>query len=68
MKKLFEKLDFIRVPLQLAAGVYMAVMLIFGTAAALVHFDDDLDQCGELEMSNHPKPAVIFEMSGIWNS
>ena len=40
----------------------MAVMLVFGTAAALVHFDDDHDQCGELEMSNHPKPAVIFEM------
>ena len=62
MKKLFAKLGFIRVPLQLAAGLYMAIMLVFGTAAALVHFDDGLDQCGELEMSNHPKPAVIFEM------
>ena len=49
MKKLFAKLGFIRVPLQLAAGLYMAVMLVFGTAAALVHFDDEHDQCGELE-------------------
>ena len=62
MKKLFAKLGFIKVPLQLAAGLYMAVMLVFGTVAALVHFDNNHDQCGELEMSNHPKPAVIFEM------
>ena len=55
-------------PFQLAAGLYMAIMLVFVTIAILVRFDDGADQCDDLEVLIHPEPAAIFEMPRIWNS
>ena len=59
LEKLFAKLGFIKVPSARGRFVY-GCYAGFWNRSCPRPFDNDHDQCGELEMSNHPKPAVIF--------
>ena len=43
--------DFFRLPIQMAIGLYLAFMLLIGTAASIAYFAHGIDYCNEFKFA-----------------
>ena len=48
---IFEILKFFRLPIQMAIGLYLAFMLLIGTAAGIAYFAESIDYCNEFKFA-----------------
>ena len=48
---IFGIFRFFRLPIQLAIGLYLAFMLLIGTAAGIAYFAEGIDYCNELKFA-----------------
>ena len=42
---------FFRLPIQMAIGLYLALMLLIGTAAGIAYFAEGIDYCNEFKFA-----------------
>ena len=42
---------FFRLPIQMAIGLYLAIMLLIGTAAGIAYFAEGIDYCNEFKFA-----------------
>jgi hypothetical protein len=48
---IFGIFRFFRLPIQMAIGLYLAIMLLIGTAAGIAYFAEGIDYCNELKFA-----------------
>ena len=48
---IFEIFRFFKMPLQMAIGLYLAFMMLIGTAAGIAYFADGIDYCNEFKFA-----------------
>ena len=48
---IFGIFRFFRLPIQMAIGLYLASMLLIGTAASIAYFAEDFDYCNEFKFA-----------------
>ena len=48
---IFGIFRFFRLPIQMAIGLYLAIMLLIGTAASIAYFADGIDYCNEFKFA-----------------
>ena len=48
---IFGILKFFRLPIQMAIGLYLAFMLLIGTAASIAYFAESIDYCNEFKFA-----------------
>ena len=48
---IFGIFRFFRLPIQLAIGLYLAFMLLIGTAAGIAYFAQGIDYCNEFKFA-----------------
>ena len=48
---IFGIFRFFRLPIQMAIGLYLALMLLIGTAAGIAYFAEVIDYCNELKFA-----------------
>ena len=48
---IFGIFRFFRLPIQLAIGLYLAFMLLIGTAAGIAYFAEGIDYCNEFKFA-----------------
>ena len=48
---IFGIFRFFRLPIQMAIGLYLAFMLLIGTAAGIAYFADGIDYCNEFKFA-----------------
>ena len=47
----FGIFKFFRVPIQMALGLYLAFIMLIGTAAVIAYFAEGIDYCNEFKFS-----------------
>ena len=48
---IFGIFRFFRLPIQMAIGLYLAIMLLIGTAAGIAYFAEGIDYCNEFKFA-----------------
>ena len=48
---IFGIFRFFRLPIQMAIGLYLAFMLLIGTAASIAYFAEGIDYCNEFKFA-----------------
>ena len=48
---IFGIFRFFKMPLQMAIGLYLAFMMLIGTAAGIAYFAEDIDYCNEFKFA-----------------
>ena len=48
---IFGIFRFFRLPIQMAIGLYLAIMLLIGTAASIAYFAEGFDYCNEIKFA-----------------
>ena len=48
---IFGIFRFFRLPVQMAIGLYLAFMLLIGTAASIAYFAEGIDYCNEFKFA-----------------
>ena len=48
---IFGIFRFFRLPIQMAIGLYLAIMLLIGTAAGIAYFAEGIDYCNECKVA-----------------
>ena len=48
---IFGILGFFKMPLQIAIGLYLAFMMLIGTAAGITYFAEGIDYCNEFKFA-----------------
>jgi hypothetical protein len=48
---IFGIFRFFRLPIQMAIGLYLALMLLIGTAAGIAYFAQGIDYCNEFKFA-----------------
>ncbi|MDC0337852.1 hypothetical protein OAN95_06510, partial [Alphaproteobacteria bacterium] len=48
---IFGIFRFFRLPIQMAIGLYLAIMLLIGTAASIAYFAEGFDYCNEFKFA-----------------
>ncbi|MDC3235293.1 hypothetical protein OBB02_04555 [Candidatus Puniceispirillum sp.] len=48
---IFGVLRFFKMPLQMAIGLYLAFMMLMGTAAGIAYFAESIDYCNEFKFA-----------------
>ena len=57
----FEILRFFKMPIQMAIGLYLAFMLLIGTAVGMAYFAGGVDYCNDFKFAvNADKMLPIF--------
>ena len=51
MSLIFGIFRFFRLPIQMAIGLYLAFMLLIGTAASIAYFAKGVDYCNEFKFA-----------------
>ena len=58
---IFGIFRFFKMPLQMAIGLYLAFMMLMGTAAGIAYFAEGIDYCNELKFAvGAVNPPPIF--------
>ena len=58
---IFGIFRFFKMPLQMAIGLYLAFMMLMGTAAGIAYFAEGIDYCNELKFAVRAvNPLPIF--------
>ena len=61
MDFIFVTLRFFKMPIQMAIGLYLAFMMLIGTATGIAYFAEGLDYCNEFKFAvNAEKLLPIF--------
>ena len=47
----FGIFKFFRMPIQMAIGLYLAIIMLIGTAAGIAHFVEGIDYCNEFKFA-----------------
>mgnify|MGYP006219108101 CR=1 FL=1 len=48
---IFGVFKFFRMPIQMAIGLYLAFMMLIGTAVGIAYFAEGIDYCNELKFA-----------------
>jgi len=48
---IFGVFRFFRMPIQMAIGLYLAIIMLIGTAAGIAHFVEGIDYCNEFKFA-----------------
>ena len=57
---IFGIFRFFRLPIQMAIGLYLAIMLLIGTAASIAYFAEGFDYCNELKFAVSAEKILPF--------
>ena len=51
---------FFKMPIQMAIGLYLAFMMLIGTAAGIAYFADRIDYCNELKFAVRAEKLLLI--------
>ena len=57
---IFGIFRFFRLPIQLAIGLYLAFMLLIGTAAGIAYFAEGIDYCNEFKFAVSTEKTLLI--------
>ena len=58
---IFGVFRFFKMPIQMAIGLYLAFMMLIGTAAGITYFAEGIDYCNEFKFAvSAEKLSLIF--------
>ena len=57
---IFGIFRFFRLPIQMAIGLYLAFVLLIGTAASIAYFAEGIDYCNELKFAVRAEKLLLI--------
>ena len=57
---IFGIFRFFRLPIQMAIGLYLAFMLLIGTAAGIAYFAQGIDYCNEFKFAVNSEKILLI--------
>ena len=52
---------FFKMPIQMAIGLYLALMMLIGTAAGIAYFADGIDYCNEFKFAVRAEKLLLIQ-------
>ena len=58
---IFGVFRFFKMPIQMAIGLYLALVMLIGTAAGIAYFADGIDYCNEFKFAVRAEKLLLTQ-------